>query len=57
MEKTDVKKIEKINTDKIAYILKTKYKWSTYPLPVIRINKKNKKNVFQLIEYKKKIRK
>ena len=33
MEKTDVKKIENINTDKIAYILKTKYKWSTYPLP------------------------
>jgi len=33
MEKTDVKKIENINTDRIAHILKTKYKWSTYPLP------------------------
>tara|TARA_Y100001972_G_scaffold21427_1_gene25472 strand:- start:38 stop:211 length:174 start_codon:yes stop_codon:yes gene_type:complete len=57
MEKTDFKKIENINTDLIEHILKTKYGWDYYPLPIIRINKKIEKNVVQLIEYKKKIRK
>ena len=55
MEKINFEKIEKINTDSIEHILKTKYGWDQFPLPIIRINKKIEKNVVQLIEYKKKI--
>ena len=46
-----------MNTDLIEKILREKYKWDQFPLPVIRINnipKQITKKVVQLIEYKKK---
>ena len=44
-----------MNTDLIEKILREKYKWDQFPLPVIRIPKQISKKVVQLIEYKKKV--
>lgn len=43
-----------MNTDLIEKILRKKYGWDHYPLPIIRISKQISKKVVQLIEYKKK---
>ena len=43
-----------MNTDLIEKILRKKYGWDHYPLPIIRIPKEISKKVVQLIEYKKK---
>tara|TARA_R100001509_G_C4764425_1_gene180897 strand:- start:434 stop:577 length:144 start_codon:yes stop_codon:yes gene_type:complete len=43
-----------MNTDLIEKILRKKYGWDHYPLPIIRIPKQITKKVVQLIEYKKK---
>jgi len=44
-----------MNTDLIEKILRKKYGWDQFPLPVIRVPKQiTNKKVVQLIEYKKK---
>ena len=43
-----------MNTDLIEKILRKKYGWDHYPLPIIRIPKQITKKVVQLVEYKKK---
>ena len=44
-----------MNTDLIEKILRKKYGWDQFPLPIIRIPKQISKKVVQLIEYKKKV--
>ena len=46
-----------MNTDLIEKILRKKYGWDQFPLPIIRIPKQIEKKVVQLIEYKKKVTK
>tara|TARA_R100001480_G_scaffold2501_3_gene7077 strand:- start:343 stop:486 length:144 start_codon:yes stop_codon:yes gene_type:complete len=41
-----------MNTDLIENILRKKYGWDYFPLPIIRITKQIKKNVVKLIEFK-----
>ena len=42
-----------MNTDLIEKILRKKYGWDQFPLPIIRTPKQIEKKVIQLIEYKK----
>ena len=44
-----------MNTDLIEKILRKKYGWDFFPLPIIRVPKQIEKKVVQLIEYKKKV--
>ena len=43
-----------MNTDLIESILRKKYGWDHFPLPIIRLPKQIEKKVVQLIEFKKK---
>jgi len=43
-----------MNTDLIESILRKKYGWDYFPLPIIRLPKQIEKKVVQLIEFKKK---
>tara|TARA_R100000231_G_scaffold129320_1_gene100626 strand:- start:299 stop:454 length:156 start_codon:yes stop_codon:yes gene_type:complete len=45
---------ENIDTSRIEKILRKKYGWDHFPLPIIRIPKQITKKVVQLIEFKKK---
>ena len=42
-----------MNTDLIESILRKKYGWDYFPLPIIRLPKQIEKKVLQLIEFKK----
>ena len=42
-----------MNTDLIEKILRKKYGWDQFPLPIIRVQKQIEKKVIQLLEYKK----
>jgi hypothetical protein len=44
-----------MNTDLIEKILRKKYGWDQFPLPIIRIPTQIEKKVVHLIEYKKKV--